>query len=166
MLCGDCAESFSIVRWAGPSTAPLARQPTRWGAHHRRCHHRRAVGPIGESPAPASFRVFDMSVAATGLVGTRSPCFGIRCRHQPQHQAKTNPNTTTARRWSSSQSPIARQKSCSGVQIVGYEGVDKRIDVLVTAHDSRDEGSGPVPSRPPPTRPPFATTKDPSSIPG
>lgn len=53
-----------------------------------------------------------------------------------------------------------------GAQIVGGEGVDKRIDVLATAIQARADGLRAVRSGIWPTRPPYSSAKDPVNLAG
>ena len=128
--CGDCAESFSIVD-GQPLYRPLGSTANKMG---------RIVGDVitGHGLAfrgiagTGIFKVFDMAVAATGLNESqaRAAGFDVIVSHnikpdKPEYFGGREMVIKT----------IADRKSLKilGVQIVGYEGVDKRIDVFVTA---------------------------------
>ena len=78
-------------------------------------------------------KVFDMTVASTGLTEKAARLSGIDCDRvvlSPSSHAGYYPGARTM-----TMKVVFDRKTCRalGAQIIGYEGVDKRIDVMATA---------------------------------
>ena len=128
--CGDCAESFSAVD-GHPIYRPLGSTANKMG---------RIAGDMVSGGSlsfrgilgTSIFKVFEMSVAATGLNEQEARALGypvvISHNIKPDRPEYFNGREMLIK-------AIADQNSgrILGVQIVGFDGVDKRIDVFVTA---------------------------------
>ena len=155
--CGDCTESFSIVD-GRKLYRPLGSTANKMG---------RIAGDVATGGSLAFrgiagtgiFKVFDMSIAACGLneAQTRASGYDIIVNHniKPDKPAYYGGREMVIK-------SIADRKSekLLGVQIVGYEGVDKRIDVFVTAMTAGLSVSD-LFHLDLAYAPPFSTTKDP-----
>ena len=155
--CGDCAESFSIVD-GRPIYRPLGSTANKMG---------RIAGDVvtGGSlefrgiAGTGIFKVFDLAVAACGLneKQARDSGYDIVISHniKPDKPEYYGGQEMVIK-------AIADRKSekLLGVQIVGYEGVDKRIDVFVTAMTAGLTVSD-LFHLDLAYAPPFSTTKDP-----
>ncbi len=128
--CGDCTESFSVID-GQPLYRPLGSTANKMG---------RIAGDVvtGGSlefrgiAGTGIFKVFDMAIAASGLneKQARDSGYDIVISHniKPDKPEYYGGKEMVIK-------AIADRKSekLLGVQIIGYEGVDKRIDVFVTA---------------------------------
>lgn len=155
--CGDCAESFSIVD-GRKLYRPLGSTANKMG---------RIAGDVvtGGSMSfrgiagTGIFKVFDMSIAACGLneAQARASGYDIVVSHniKPDKPEYFGGQEMVIK-------AIADRKSekLLGVQIIGYEGVDKRIDVFVTAMTAGLTVSD-LFHLDLAYAPPFSTTKDP-----
>ena len=155
--CGDCAESFSIID-GRPLYHPLGSTANKMG---------RIVGDVitghGLSfrgiAGTGIFRLFDMSIAATGLNEAQARASGYDV--VISHNIKPDKPEYFGGREMVIKSIADRQtQKLLGVQIVGYEGVDKRIDVFVTAMTAGLKVSD-LFHLDLAYAPPFSTTKDP-----
>lgn len=155
--CGDCAESFSIID-GRPIYRPLGSTANKMG---------RIAGDVvtGGSlefrgiAGTGIFKVFDMAIAASGL-NEKQACdsgYDIVVSHniKPDKPEYYGGKEMVIK-------AIADRKSekLLGVQIVGYEGVDKRMDVFVTAMTAGLTVSD-LFHLDLAYAPPFSTTKDP-----
>ena len=155
---GDCAEVFSLVT-GKPIYRPLGSTANKMG---------RIVGDVITGGnlefkgvlGTGIFKVFDLTVALTGLTENeaRKLDYDIEVIHNikpniPDYLPKSTEMTIKA---------VAdkRTEKLLGVQIVGGEGVDKRIDVFVTAMTFGAK-AGDLFHLDLAYAPPFATTKDP-----
>ncbi len=155
--CGDCTESFSIID-GRPLYRPLGSTANKAG---------RITGDVitGGSltfrgiAGTGIFKVFDMSIAACGLSEkeARDSDYDIVASHniKPDKPAYFGGRDLIIK-------AIADRKSekLLGVQIIGTEGVDKRIDVFVTAITAGLKVSD-LFHLDLAYAPPFSTTKDP-----
>ncbi|MEA4889893.1 MAG: FAD-dependent oxidoreductase [Clostridiaceae bacterium] len=155
--CGDCAESYSIVD-GRPLYRPLGSTANKMG---------RIAGDVitGGSLAHRGiagtgiFKVFDMTVAATGLSEKEAGDSGYDV--VVSHNIKPDkPEYYHGQEMVIKAIADRRTEKILGVQIVGYEGVDKRIDVFVTAMTAGMKASD-LFHLDLAYAPPFATTKDP-----
>lgn len=128
--CGDCAEAFSLID-NRPLYRPLGSTANKMGRIagdiiSGGCLNFRGIVGTG------IFKVFDMAVAACGLneKEARDSGFDVVISHniKPDKPGYFGGKEMVIK-------AIADKKSerLLGVQIVGYEGVDKRVDVFVTA---------------------------------
>ncbi|HAH62715.1 MAG TPA: dehydrogenase [Treponema sp.] len=155
---GDCAQVYSLVT-GGPLYRPIGSTANKMG---------RIAGDVvtGGSlefrgvPGTGIFKIFDLSVAMTGLTEKEARRLGydIEVIHNikpnvPEYYPGSSEMTIKA---------VADRKTekLLGVQIVGGEGVDKRIDVFVTAI-TYGATAGDLFHLDLAYAPPFATTKDP-----
>jgi NADPH-dependent 2,4-dienoyl-CoA reductase/sulfur reductase-like enzyme/rhodanese-related sulfurtransferase len=155
--CGDCAEQFSLVT-GKPIYRPLGSTANKTGRI------------TGDSITGGSltfrgilgtgiFRVFDMTVAQTGLSEKEAKSEGfdvVVCHNIKPDKPKYMGGKEMVIKG------IADKASgrLLGVQIVGYEGVDKRIDVFVTAITFKAKAED-LFHLDLAYAPPFSTTKDP-----
>jgi len=155
--CGDCAENVSIVdgrkfyRPLGSTankTGRIAGDVLTGGT----LTHRGVAGT-------GIFRVFEMTVAATGLNEREARATGRDV--VVSHNIKPDrPEYFHGREMVIKTLADRADGTILGVQIVGYEGVDKRIDVLVTAMTAGLRVSD-LFHLDLAYAPPFSTTKDP-----
>lgn len=155
--CGDCAENVSIVdgrkfyRPLGSTankTGRIAGDVLTGGT----LTHRGVAGT-------GIFRVFEMTVAATGLNEREARATGRDVI--VSHNIKPDrPEYFHGREMVIKTLADRADGTILGVQIVGYEGVDKRIDVLVTAMTAGLRVSD-LFHLDLAYAPPFSTTKDP-----
>lgn len=155
--CGDCIETFSIVT-GKPVYRPLGSTANKTG---------RIAGDVitggnleyKGNLGTGIYKLFDMTVASTGLTEKEALAQGyeiVVCHNiKPDKPAYFHGKEMVIK-------GIADQKTQKllGVQIVGYEGVDKRIDVfavLITYGATVDE----LFHLDLAYAPPFSTTKDP-----
>lgn len=155
--CGDCAESFSIVD-GRPLYVPLGSTANKTGRitgdviTGRPLRHRGIAGT-------GIFKVFEMGIAATGLSEKKAREGGydvvIAHSNKPDKPEYFHGQEIVIK-------AIADRKTekLLGVQIVGYQGVDKRIDVFVTAMTAGMKISD-LFHLDLAYAPPFSTTKDP-----
>jgi len=155
--CGDCAESYSIVD--GRSLyRPLGSTANKTG---------RITGDVitGGSltfrgiAGTGIFKVFEMSIAACGLSESQARESGYDI--VVSHNIKTDkPEYFGGREMVIKAIADRKTEKLLGVQIIGYEGVDKRIDVFVTAITAGLSVSD-LFHLDLAYAPPFSTTKDP-----
>jgi NADPH-dependent 2,4-dienoyl-CoA reductase/sulfur reductase-like enzyme/rhodanese-related sulfurtransferase len=155
---GDCAQVYSLVT-GGPLYRPMGSTANKMG---------RIAGDVVTGGSlefrgvlgTGIFKVFDLSVAMTGLTEKEARKLGydIEVIHNikpnvPEYYPGSTEMTIKA---------IADRKTekVLGVQIVGGEGVDKRIDVFVTAI-TYGAKAGDLFHLDLAYAPPFATAKDP-----
>lgn len=155
--CGDCAEAWSVLDNT-PLYRPLGSTANKMG---------RIAGDVvtgGDLEfrgilGTSIFRAFDMTVAATGMgeLEARRKGYDVVVSHNIKPNKPTYYN---GREMVIKAIADRKTEALLGVQIVGYEGVDKRIDVFVTAMT--------LGAKAPDLfhldlayAPPFATTKDP-----
>ncbi len=128
--CGDCIETFNLVT-EKPAYIPLGSTANKTG---------RIAGDVVTGGnlsfrgvlGTGIFKVFDLSVARTGLTEQQALAAGYQI--ETVH-IKGPDKASQSRGKDLIIKAIADKKTRKllGVQIVGYEGVDKRIDVLATA---------------------------------
>lgn len=155
--CGDCAESFSIID-GRPLYRPLGSTANKMG---------RIVGDVITGGTLAHrgiagtgiFQVFEMSIAAAGLNEQEARNSGYDV--VVSHNIKPNkPEYFGGQEMVIKAIADRKSEKLLGVQIIGYEGVDKRIDVFVTAMTAGLTVSD-LFHLDLAYAPPFATTKDP-----
>ncbi|NLZ82545.1 MAG: FAD-dependent oxidoreductase, partial [Clostridiales bacterium] len=155
--CGDCAEQFSVIT-AKPIYRPLGSTANKMG--------RIAGDSLTDGNlvfrgvlGTGIFRVFDMTVAQTGLSEKEAKAEGYDVA--VVHNIKPNKPVYMGGKEMVIKG-IADKASgrLLGVQIVGSEGVDKRIDVFVTAITFKANVSD-LFHLDLAYAPPFSTTKDP-----
>lgn len=155
--CGDCAESYSIVD-GRPIYRPLGSTANKTG---------RITGDVitGGSltfrgiAGTGIFKVFEMSIAACGLSENqaRESGYDIVISHNIKPD---KPEYFGGREMVIKAIADRKTEKLLGVQIIGYEGVDKRIDVFVTAMTAGLSVSD-LFHLDLAYAPPFSTTKDP-----
>jgi NADPH-dependent 2,4-dienoyl-CoA reductase/sulfur reductase-like enzyme/rhodanese-related sulfurtransferase len=155
--CGDCAESFSVID-GRPIYRPLGSTANKMG----RIAGDFITGGSLEFRGIAGtgiFKLFDRTIAASGLneKQARDSGYDIVISHniKPDKPEYYGGKEMVIK-------AIADRKSekLLGVQIVGYEGVDKRMDVFVTAMTAGLKVSD-LFHLDLAYAPPFSTTKDP-----
>ena len=155
--CGDCAESFSIVD-GRKLYRPLGSTANKMG---------RIAGDVvtGGSlsfrgiAGTGIFKVFDMSIAACGLNEAQARASGYD--FVVSHNIKPDkPEYFGGQEMVIKAIADRKSEKLLGVQIIGYEGVDKRIDVFVTAMTAGLTVSD-LFHLDLAYAPPFSTTKDP-----
>ncbi|MFT8316517.1 MAG: FAD-dependent oxidoreductase [Clostridium sp.] len=155
--CGDCAESFSVIN-KKPLYRPLGSTANKMG----RIAGDQLTGGSLEFRGilgTGIFKVFDMAVAQTGLTEKEAQSEGfdtVVCHNiKPDKPAYYHGKEMVIK-------AVADKNTGKllGVQIVGYTGVDKRIDVFVTAitFGAKAEDLFHLDLA---YAPPFSTTKDP-----
>ncbi len=128
--CGDCAESFSIVDYQ-PLYRPLGSTANKTGhitgdvITGQPARHRGIAGT-------GIFRIFDLTVAATGLneKTARQRDYDLVISHNIKPD---KPDYFGGQEMVIKALADRRSEKLLGVQIIGPAGVDKRIDVFVTA---------------------------------
>ena len=128
--CGDCTESFSVVD-GRKLFRPLGSTANKMG---------RIAGDVATGGSltfrgiagTGIFKVFEMSVAASGLseAQARESGYDIAVVHNIKPD---KPEYFGGREMVIKAIADKKSEKLLGVQIIGYEGVDKRIDVFVTA---------------------------------
>lgn len=155
--CGDCAESFHLITKA-PIYRPLGSTANKTG---RIAGDSVTGGSLGFRGILGTgiFRIFEMTVAQTGLSEreARELGYDIAVCHN------TKPNRPEYLRGEEMTIKGIADKSTGrllGAQIVGYKGVDKRIDVFAAAitFNAKVEDLFHLDLA---YAPPFSTTKDP-----
>lgn len=155
--CGDCSEQFHVVT-GKPVYRPLGSTANKTG---RICGDSITGGSLTFRGILGTgiFKVFDMTVAQTGLSEREAREEGydvVVC-----HNIKPNkPEYMGGREMVIKGIADKESGRLLGVQIVGYEGVDKRIDVFVTAITFKAKVSD-LFHLDLAYAPPFSTTKDP-----
>lgn len=155
--CGDCTESFSIVD-GRKLYRPLGSTANKMG---------RIAGDVATGGSlsfrgiagTGIFQVFEMSIAATGLneAQARASGYDIVVNHNIKPD---KPEYFGGREMVIKAIADRKSEKLLGVQIIGYEGVDKRIDVFVTAMTAGLSVSD-LFHLDLAYAPPFSTTKDP-----
>ncbi len=155
--CGDCAENVSIIdgrRFYRPLGSTANKTGRITGDHI-------TGGPLWHRGVAGTgiFRLFERTIAATGLNEreAREAGFDVTVSH---HSKVDRPDYLGGREMAIKTIADRRDGRILGVQIVGYEGVDKRIDVLVTALTAGLKAAD-LFHLDLAYAPPFATTKDP-----
>ena len=155
--CGDCAETFSVVD-GRPLYRPLGSTANKMG---------RIAGDVvtGGSlefrgiAGTGIFKLFDLTIAATGLSEKQARDSGYDV--VISHNIKPDkPEYYGGREMVIKAIADRKTEKLLGVQIVGHAGVDKRIDVFVTALTAGLTVSD-LFHLDLAYAPPFATTKDP-----
>ncbi|AGK95656.1 FAD-dependent oxidoreductase [Clostridium pasteurianum] len=155
--CGDCTESFSVIN-KKPLYRPLGSTANKMGriaGDQLTGGNLEFRGILGTG----IFKVFDMAVAQTGLTEKEAQSEGfdtVVCHNiKPDKPAYYHGKEMVIK-------AVADKNTGKllGVQIVGYTGVDKRIDVFVTAitFGAKAEDLFHLDLA---YAPPFSTTKDP-----
>ena len=155
--CGDCSEQFSVVT-GKPIYRPMGSTANKTG---RIAGDSMTGGDLTFRGILGTgiFKVFDMTVAQTGLSEREAKSEGFEtvvC-----HNIKPNkPEYMGGKEMIIKGIADKDTGRLLGVQIVGYEGVDKRIDVFVTAitYKAKVEDLFHLDLA---YAPPFSTTKDP-----
>ena len=128
--CGDCAESFSLLT-KKPIYRPLGTTANKMG----RIAGDQVTGGALEFRGilgTAIFKIFDMAVAQTGLTEKEALKEGYEI--VISHIEKLNKaNYLDGQEMVLKAIADKNTGTILGVQIVGYEGVDKRIDIIATA---------------------------------
>ena len=155
--CGDCAESYSVLD-GRPLYRPLGSTANKTG---RITGEAITTGTTGHRGILGTgiFRVFDLAIATTGLTEAEARRSGydvVIC-----HNTKPDrPEYLGGREMTIKAIADRRTEKLLGVQIIGFAGVDKRIDVFVTAMTAGLKVSD-LFHLDLAYAPPFATTKDP-----
>lgn len=155
--CGDCAENVSIVD-GHRFYRPLGSTANKTG---RIAGDAVTGGPLEHHGVAGTgiFRVFNRTVAATGLNEREARATGRDV--VVSHNIKPDrPEYFGGREMVIKTLADRADGTILGVQIVGFEGVDKRIDVLVTAMTAGLKAAD-LFHLDLAYAPPFATTKDP-----
>lgn len=155
--CGDCAESFSIVD-GRPLYRPLGSTANKTG---RITGDVITGGPLRHRGIAGTgiFKVFEMGIAATGLSEkeARESGYDVVIAHSNKPD---KPDYFGGQDMIIKSIADRKTEKLLGVQIVGYQGVDKRIDVFVTAMTAGMKISD-LFHLDLAYAPPFSTTKDP-----
>ncbi|MDO5862032.1 MAG: FAD-dependent oxidoreductase [Thermoplasmata archaeon] len=128
---GDAVQVSDLVTGA-PSHIPLAGPANRQGriaAENIAGGHAEYRGSLGSSVV----RVFDMTVATTGLNEARARAAGVPYDRVCTYSASHATYYPGARNMCVKTLFDPVSGTVLGAQIVGYEGADKRIDVIATA---------------------------------
>ena len=155
--CGDCIETFSVIT-GKPVYRPLGSTANKTG---------RIAGDVLSGGAleykgnlsTGIFKLFDMTIATTGLSEKEAIAEGydiVIC-----HNIKPDkPDYFHGKEMVIKAIADKKTQKILGVQIVGYEGVDKRIDVFVTliTYGAKVDELFHLDLA---YAPPFSTTKDP-----
>lgn len=155
--CGDCAEAFSIID-GRPLYRPLGSTANKMGRIagdilSGGCTEFKGIAGTG------IFKVFEMSVAACGLSEKEAKERGYDV--VISHLIKPDkPEYYDGREMVIKAIADRRTEKLLGVQIIGYEGVDKRIDVFITAITGGMKVTD-LAHLDLAYAPPFSTTKDP-----
>lgn len=155
--CGDCIETWSTVT-KKPHYRPLGSTANKTG---RICGENITGGDViyPGNLSTGIFKIFDISIASTGLSESEARSQGYDV--EIVHNIKPNqPGYYGGREMLIKAIADRATQKLLGIQIIGYEGVDKRLDVFVTLITygatvaeifNLDLGYAP----------PFSTTKDP-----
>ena len=155
--CGDCVETYSVID-GQPLYKPLGSTANKTG---------RIAGDVitgGTScfrgiAGTGIFRLFDLTVASTGL----SEKEAIKQGYEPVSIINIKPDRPSYMGGKEMVIKAVADKTSGrllGAQIIGYEGVDKRIDVIATALFYRAQAAD-LADLDLAYAPPYATTKDP-----
>lgn len=155
--CGDCIEQYNLVT-NNPTYRPMGSTANKTGRIAGDCSTGGRLafqGILGTG----IFRVFDLTVAQTGLSERDAKELGYD--YTVCHNTKPNkPEYLGGKEMVIKAIADKKTGRLLGVQIVGYEGVDKRIDVLVTAITLKAKVED-LFHLDLAYAPPFSTTKDP-----
>ena len=155
--CGDCIEDYDVVT-GQPFYRPLGSTANKTGRIAGDCVTGGDLefrGVLGTG----IFRVFDMAVAQTGLTEREARAQGFDVA--VCHNIKPDKPEYMGGREMIIKGVADRQSGrLLGAQIVGFEGVDKRIDVFVTAITFKAKAED-LFHLDLAYAPPFSTTKDP-----
>ena len=155
--CGDCAESYSIVD-GRPLYRPLGSTANKQG---RITGDTITGGPLTHRGIAGTgiFQVFGMSIAATGLSEkeARDSGYDVVINHNIKPD---KPEYYGGREMVIKAIADRATERLIGVQIVGFTGVDKRIDIFVVAMTAGMKTSD-LFHLDLAYAPPFSTTKDP-----
>ena len=155
--CGDCAEEFHVVT-GQPVYRPLGSTANKTGRIAGDCATGGTLSYRG-TLGTGIFRVLGLSVAQTGLSEreAREACYDAVVRHSTKPD---KPEYLGGKEMTIKAIADRATGRLLGAQIVGPEGVDKRIDVLATAisYGGKAEDLFFLDLA---YAPPFATTKDP-----
>jgi NADPH-dependent 2,4-dienoyl-CoA reductase/sulfur reductase-like enzyme/rhodanese-related sulfurtransferase len=155
--CGDCTESYSVIT-RKPLYRPLGSTANKMG---RIAGDQLSGGNLEFRGILGTgiFKIFDMTVAQTGLTEKEAlnegfepiVCHNIKPDKSEYYRGKEMVIKAVADK---------KSRKLLGVQIVGYTGVDKRIDVFITAitFGAKVEDLFHLDLA---YAPPFSTTKDP-----
>ncbi|MBV7271380.1 FAD-dependent oxidoreductase [Clostridium sp. PL3] len=160
--CGDCAESYSVIT-KKPSYRPLGSTANKMG---RIAGDQLSGGNLEFRGILGTgiFKIFDMTVAQTGL--TEREAIGEGYEPVICHNIKPDkPEYYHGKEMVIKAIADKNTGKLLGVQIVGYTGVDKRIDVFITAitFGAKVEDLFHLDLA---YAPPFSTTKDPVAYTG
>ncbi|HQO22108.1 MAG TPA: FAD-dependent oxidoreductase [Spirochaetota bacterium] len=128
--CGDCAESYSVIT-GKPAYHPLGSTANKTG---RIAGDQSSGGQLEFRGILGTgiFKLFDMTIAQTGLTENDARAEGYDC--EIVHNIKPDkPEYAGGKEMMIKAVADRKTERLLGVQIVGYEGVDKRIDVFATA---------------------------------
>lgn len=159
LACGDCVETFSAIT-NKPTYRPLGSTANKTG---------RIAGETATNPnsnlkykgnlGTGIFKLFDLTIATTGLTEAEAVQNGYDV--EICHNIKPNkPDYMGGKEMVIKAVADKKSQRILGVQIIGYDGVDKRIDVfatLITYKATVDE----LFHLDLAYAPPFSTTKDP-----
>ncbi|MGL4607294.1 MAG: FAD-dependent oxidoreductase [Eubacteriaceae bacterium] len=127
--CGDCIETWSLITQK-PYFRPLGSTANKTG----RIVGENIFGKNKIYPGNLStgiFKLFDITVATTGLSENEAKLNGYD--YLVSHDVKPNkPGMMGGREMTIKTIVDKKTQQILGVQIIGYEGVDKRLDVFVT----------------------------------
>ncbi len=155
--CGDCIEQYNLVT-NNPIYRPMGSTANKTGRIAGDCSTGGRLafqGILGTG----IFRVFDLTVAQTGLSERDAKELGYD--YTVCHNTKPNkPEYLGGKEMVIKAIADKKTGRLLGVQIVGYEGVDKRIDVFVTAITLKAKVED-LFHLDLAYAPPFSTTKDP-----
>ncbi|MDP2843836.1 MAG: FAD-dependent oxidoreductase, partial [Acetobacterium sp.] len=127
--CGDCIETWSTVT-KKPHYRPLGSTANKTG---RICGDNITGGNViyPGNLSTGIFKVFDISIGSTGLSEAEARNAGYDI--EVSHDTKTNqPDYYGGRDMLIKAIADRATQKLLGVQIIGYEGVDKRLDIFVT----------------------------------
>ena len=155
--CGDCVETYSVID-GQPLYKPLGSTANKTG---------RIAGDVitgGTScfrgiAGTGIFRLFDLTVASTGLSENEA----VKQGYTPVSIINIKPDRPNYMGGKQMVIKAVADKASGrllGAQIVGYEGVDKRIDVFATTLFYRGQAAD-LADLDLAYAPPYATTKDP-----
>ncbi len=155
--CGDCVETFSAIT-GKPNYRPLGSTANKTG----RIAGDSLTGGTLEYRGNLStgiFKLFDLTIASTGLSEREAVAEGFEI--EVSHNIKPDkPEYLKGKEMVIKAIADKRSQKLLGVQIIGYQGVDKRIDVFATliTYGAKVEELFHLDLA---YAPPFSTTKDP-----
>lgn len=127
--CGDCIETFSLIT-GKPVYVPLGTTANKTGRIAGDSITNGALeyrGNLGTS----IFKIFDYTVASTGLNKAEAIASGYEVI-EIMHGARNKPAYMEGEKIKVIAFADKRSRKLLGVQMIGKEGVDKRLDVYVT----------------------------------